>query len=579
MMTDGTDGKCSTEKECKLFSGDGSLTTEDLVQLFDNKYVVAATMKIDRFFSSLLEDNGKLSYDAMKMLENEEYLNFFTACGPNYVRSLHRAQEVTAIFRFEASDAFEAQSFADLLKLYVHGNRGNMISAKRQAGEAPIEVELNRFDMDFDFDFEKIRQSLSIEIFGYGLGLNGSGSKTLVATSLDEFNEVMRFAFLSMTKVNNDSSSNENQSGIVHSIEVVPWADNSEFLKAAEVNFSRILAPIPRGLIESSRQVFKHGRLENLCTSFDLIADDFGKCCHDDDMVDTSGYQNGDGSKATKKKKCEPKQYLSPVVMRDNLETNAEFASWISSVAQEKMKNLSTLGQCVNKLRSLPKRFDYFYLHSSPGIDYDESIDMSYTVKELKAALDPAADLSILTLLSNENDEYFEMFYQPCLSALYGKNDGGIRNIDPKYFMAKPWYNHVECARVSCLEKNMAWDRLGGNGCVEGLLARETDKNPIPFDSDPFCAKEIDKSTGEEKCKYKFTPKANIIMQIDSCRESLPHGEDGRGRPIPLSMGYLIDYFCMPQVAFDRDQADEEKMLEVDNSWDICVSYITCHLF
>ena len=185
------------------------------------KYSVTVTLRIERFFTSLLESFLHLSNDSIQMLEDEEeYVNFFMTCRPNYVRSLHRAQEVTAIISFEAEEKYLAQSFADSLRLYVFGNRGTSMYNKGQ-----IPTEFLGFDMELDFDDSEMRKSLSIDIFGYGLGLNKVGSETLVATSLDEFIQVMRFAFDSMTKTNSD----EYQAGMVYGMEVVPWSDNVIF--------------------------------------------------------------------------------------------------------------------------------------------------------------------------------------------------------------------------------------------------------------------------------------------------------------------------------------------------------------
>ena len=506
----------------------------------EEQYNVVITMRVERFFSTLLEDKASISHDAAKIILDEEYISFFMTCGPNYVRSLNRAQEVTAVFSFQAKDVYSAQAFADSLRLMVLGNH-----TKNEPG----------------FNNEEIMESLSIEILGYGLGLNKSGSETLVSTSIDEFNQVMKFAFDSMTKTGYNT-------GMISNIEVTPWADNAEFLQYANIDNYRILVPKPRGHIENARN---NGRVGFVCTSSSSIADDFGKCCKANEIVKIDNY-DAHGRKMTKKM-CEPRHYLSPVAMKDNLETNAEFVALLSSVAQDKVKSLSTLGQCVNALRAFPSRFDYSFLQSRDKATYDGSIEMAYTIKELKAALDPAADLGVLSMIGSENDEYFEMFYQPCLSALYGANKANRKSTHPKYFMSEPWYNIEECTRPSCLESNKAWDRRNGNGCVDGLLARQSSFNPIPVEGDPYCSREVNQS-GTESCKYKYTPHANMVMQMDNCRASLPRGKDGRGKSVELSMSYLMDYFCMPEISVEN-KADSEKMDEVDNSWEICVSVLS----
>ena len=535
-------------------------------------YTVATSMRTEMLMTTDPEKDAKISNHAVNMLRDKDYIQFFRACGPNYVRSVRRAQEVTAVIQYEAANEYEAQAFADAIKIYVHGNRGSFKrNARRGTFESDEEDEeneanLNRFNMELGFNDEQIKNSLSIRFFAYGLGLNINGTQTLVAANIDEFNQIMKYAFDSMVKKSEDDQSLR---GRLYSVEVVPWSDHASLLNMVDFVNNKIKAPTPRGMIENAKQGV-------LCSSPASRADDFGKCCKPQEILMVA--QVDEMGNTVNKRKCEPLSYLSPVVMKDNLETNAEFIVWISEVAGDKVKKLSNLGQCVNALRALPERFDYYYLQTSNKADYDSSIDMKFTVKELKAALDPAANLGIIQMISDENDEFFEMYYQPCLSALYGIQRGMKRDTDPKYFMAQPWYNIEECAKASCLEPNMAWDRVNGSGCVNGLLRRNSEFSPIPMYSDTNCAKTYDLSDGVERCKYGYTPMANVVMQMDNCRNALPQGRDGRGRPVSLSMEYLLEYFCMPRVSLE--EADSSKMDEVDNAWEICVSimyYMRCH--
>ena len=275
------------------------------------------------------------------------------------------------------------------------------------------------------------------------------------------------------------------------------------------------------------------------------------------------------------KRRCEPKHQLPPAMLKSHIEINAEFVAWMATVARDKLNSLSTLSQCASALRAFPDHFDYYLLHSADKAKYDHAIEAEYTVKEVKAAIDPLGDLSILQMVGNEHDEYFEMFYQPCLSALYGMNSGNDKLTDPKYFMSEPWYNHEECSRVSCLEPNMAWDRKNGNGCVPGLLGRRNMETPIPAETDSYCAIAKDTVNGNEGCKY--VPDEEAFQRMDLCREYLPQQRDGREEPIPVSMGYLVDYFCMPQLAVHLnpmdvygDIADRFKMDRVDETMHIC---------
>ena len=59
-------------------------------------------MRIERYYSSVREDVTPLSNDARTLIEQQDYIGFFKACGPAYVRGIRRAQEVSAIFIFKS---------------------------------------------------------------------------------------------------------------------------------------------------------------------------------------------------------------------------------------------------------------------------------------------------------------------------------------------------------------------------------------------------------------------------------------------------------------------------------------------
>ena len=63
-----------------------------------------------------------------------------------------------------------------------------------------------------------------ISILGYSLGLDTEGASTLVANNLDEYHEVMKFAFRSFTR--NENSRNI---GMVYGMELVPWVTATLF--------------------------------------------------------------------------------------------------------------------------------------------------------------------------------------------------------------------------------------------------------------------------------------------------------------------------------------------------------------
>ena len=515
-------------------------------------YVVVVTMRLERYFSTLLEEKSQISNDVTDMIEDKNYFNIFTTCGANYVRSIRRGQEVTAVFNYESNDDEKAKAFADSLRLFAYGNdmeevwehghnSSEVVEVVDTDSSEGIALDANGAMMEAsetpNYDFSDILGCLVIEMTAFGLGPNDDGAGDIVATSLDEFKEAMKSSFRSMTQEHDGGG----EVGLVYVMEVVPWANNAEFLILSEISEdnNELNLPVPSRLIEKAP-----------CVSASFVQDEFGKCCKVEDRVKTT----------TGEDKCEPNRSPPSAIMRDNMELNAEFVSWLGYVVQQKTQTLTTVGQCVIGLRSLPEQYDFYLLDSGAS-------EMDLTVQELRMALDPMDDLNLLKMLSKERDEYLESFYEPCLSALYGVNLGDTRETDPIYFTALPWYNHKECMRVSCLQQNMAWDRKDGQHCVDGVLRHTTD-TPIPTENDRYCCKVLDVDSGESICEY--TPDPNVIQRMDQCRENLPPTRDGRGGQTPASIEYLIEHFCVPEIDFIGGRVDANRMFTIDIATAIC---------
>ena len=69
-------------------------------------------MRIERYYASLREEVSPLVEPAQELLNRQDYVGFFKACGPNYIRGIRRAQEVTAMFSFKSSDVETASQYA-----------------------------------------------------------------------------------------------------------------------------------------------------------------------------------------------------------------------------------------------------------------------------------------------------------------------------------------------------------------------------------------------------------------------------------------------------------------------------------
>ena len=76
-------------------------------------------------------------------------------------------------------------------------------------------------------------------------------------------------------------------------------------------------------------------------------------------------------------------------------------------------------------------------------------------MKEMKISLDPLNNFSLLKAVGEELDEWVDMYYQPCVAALFGMNIGSNPDVESQYFFAYGWLSHSACMRLSCLADNM----------------------------------------------------------------------------------------------------------------------------
>lgn len=168
------------------------------------------TMKTERYYSSVDEITAELSDSALSLLESGQYISFFQACGPNYIRGIRRAAELSAIFSYESTNSrFNYKTDSDI-KSAVSGWWRPTTNNKSSSSSK--------------IDSNAMRSSLTINIRGFGLALNEEGADSMIATSMEDVKKVMDFAFQSMQTIG---------TGMVQGIEIVPWVDNPQFQVAA----------------------------------------------------------------------------------------------------------------------------------------------------------------------------------------------------------------------------------------------------------------------------------------------------------------------------------------------------------
>ena len=509
--------------------------------------VMTATMKIERYYSSVREEVSPLSNDAFTLLERQDYVGFFKACGPNYVRGIRRAQEVTAIFKFTAKDTASATSFG----------MGLQISHPLYGSAASSMVGTSKHHTS--------SSSLEINIIGFGMGLTQEGSETMVASSLEDVQNVMMFAFKTMTQ--NDDAHNI---GMVYGMEVVPWVNNLAFQVAAKIGDENILIPLPRSMIPKSFRTSNprdfdfdpNDRNSFSCLTDYFLIDKYGYCCEPEQLFDPSSATYNISCSVTDCV-CKPIQNLDRALVKDNMANNAEFSARIQSALRYKYIQLSTLEKCLAAANTIPHSFNYNILKSQDAVKYSKDISTEITLVQLKRAIDPLGDYGIVKQLGREMDEWIDMYFSPCLAALHGTNIGTAPDTERPYFVSYPWYSHDECMMLSCITNGMRWDRKTGQGCVLGILFTPgaEDYGNGHASNNTHCAKDVegDGTLDDETCKFDSTELHTFHNDVFNCYNSTQS-------PDISGISYLIENFCNPQVTSKQLSEGEQTLLSTTMS-------------
>ncbi len=512
-------------KSKREFGLDGAST-----KTVSRKQLLSTSMRIDRYYSSVREEISPLSDDALSLLNNEDYVGFFKSCGPNYTRGIRRAQEVLATLEFESSSTTEASLYVSYLK------KKKFINKKK---EFTVALAVHKQE----------EQSLEIGIFAFGMGLHQGGSETLIASNFDEYFEAMKFAFTTMTRTDK-----ADQIGMVYGIEFVPWVYNSAWQVASAISAQVIETPMPRSMIpkaypanEADKDVVFSSSVRDQfrCKNQDLFQiDKYGYCCEAEQLYDTTNEAYRTTATIDPVNDvCRPIRILSPELIKDNMATNAEFIARMEAAFRNKMNMLGVLERCITASRVFPVEKLHNYLQQRPTATglYDETLDTLVTLLELQMGIDPKGDYGLLKHLTEELDEWVDMFYTPCYAAIFGMNIGTTPDIDVNYFRAYPWYDHAECSYLECLNEGNRWDRNIG-GCVTGLIrgtsAAKYDKNG----NYEKCSKDINENTGDvESCKYSEASLEALQADYDTCWAD-----------IEISNVYdLVDNYCNPEIEIE----------------------------
>ena len=291
-MTRDTESEASMEGSVSgsfsyfFIKGEASIQAKSSGKVTAQTRKIVATMRIERYYSSVREELSPLSEDALTLLDRQDYIGFFKSCGPNYIRSIRRAQELTAIFSFTSTSADVAASFVAT----VQASSPNTFFSSGGSASSSVGASSK---------YSSVTSSMEITILGFGLGLNSEGSATMVAASLEEYQEVMKFGFKSFTQ--NEDSHNI---GMVYGMEIVPWVDNTSFQVNSKLMEEAVIISLPRSMIPKAYPIADGGVIDTPSTAWNnadettrnlfqykessFHKDRYGYCCENTVLWDTA---------------------------------------------------------------------------------------------------------------------------------------------------------------------------------------------------------------------------------------------------------------------------------------------------
>ena len=194
------------------------------------------------------------------------------------------------------------------------------------------------------------------------------------------------------------------------------------------------------------------------------------------------------------------------------MSNNWGFVAHLDSLVLMKRNNLFTLERFINTIRSFPVIHDYHLLKHQYTVMVKDVLEIDFTVKEMKIALDPLNNFSLLKTVGEEIVKWVDIYYQPYVAALFDMNVGSNPDAESRYFLTYGWVFLSSYMSISCLADNMRWD-CGSSGCTTSLLVGYYAENYIAS-ADRQCTKDNSNTVADDdkKCKYNQDLLINLKM-------------------------------------------------------------------
>jgi hypothetical protein len=194
-------------------SGSGSSSVID-GKTYHSQFI-KVTVDVEAYYSSVDESKSKIAEPARELLTSNDIPGFFDACGMYYARSIGRRAQFVSLFIYKTESTSRDTAFEAKLEAELKGwGHQGAFSVQRSS----------------KFSEEASSKFLTIESTAIGLGKDDKAS--LIAYDLDTFRKAIKDAFVSMQ---------QEDTGQVVSMEVVPWVENADFQRILKLGQAKTL--------------------------------------------------------------------------------------------------------------------------------------------------------------------------------------------------------------------------------------------------------------------------------------------------------------------------------------------------
>mmetsp|Transcript_13302 Transcript_13302/g.29333 ORF Transcript_13302/g.29333 Transcript_13302/m.29333 type:complete len:384 (+) Transcript_13302:88-1239(+) len=341
------------------------------------------------------------------MLGREDYIGVISSCGPVYVRGIRRTAEVLTHFTFVSLDVTLNKEISLAFKQDVNGikNSDNVKKGSQSANNKKKKTS-----------FFASSKNMIITVQGWGLDMSSmEDGDSLIPRSMDDYDLVISSAFKMMTN---------SRTGIIQSIEVVPWDTNAQF---------------QQGLNMDSVIMYPNGRFPTFLKQM----------------------------------------YFS---------NNSEHIVKLEQISRFKFNMIQSLSQCMKILWGMPasERCHSFVRHRKYEYTNSDKEDMQVhlrgknlgvfnladtyswqqtgaeqyliSAERLKWLLDgmneDAHQDFLLQTVTNHHRDWMNYYFGPCLKKLSSSRYG----IQGGMLFTSHWMEHDECNKITCLMETAYWD-------------------------------------------------------------------------------------------------------------------------